>query len=144
RRCQSTHRLPVQRTRAANSTPRCWILGAQRMRTECNAKASMNHRNMDDRMTKAKPWARHMRLWMCLALLGCSVPTLAAAQETERSHDASLAEEAPAPTERSVDYGQRPQDVTYADEDVTVAYERAMEIYRHEAKDLDRTVRDIV
>src|SRR5690625_6223824 len=73
RRCQSTHRLSVQRTRAANSTPRCWFLGAQRMRTECNAEASMNHRTMEDRMSKAKPWGRRLRLWMCLALLQCSV-----------------------------------------------------------------------
>lgn len=114
------------------------------MRTEYNANASMNHRNMDDRMTKAKPWAQPMRLWMCLALLSCSLPTLAAAQDNAPSHDASHVEEAPAPTERSVDYGQRAQDVAHADEDVAVAYERAMKLYRTEVKDFDRTVRDIV
>src|SRR5690625_6088213 len=148
RRCQSTHRLSVQRTRAANSTPRCWFLGAQRMRTECNAEASMNHRTMEDRMSKAKPWGRRLRLWMCLALLQCSVTSVASAQQASHDHAHSAAakssEELPPAPERSIEHGRVVTDISAADDDVHAAYERPMQLYTPAVNALARTIRDIV
>lgn len=122
------------------------------MRTECNAEASMNHRTTEDRMTNAKPWGRRVRLWMCLALLQCSVTQVAAAQDgapTTHDGDAAYAsahastDDTPAP-ERSIEHGHVSADVSAPDDDVHAAYERAMKLYREEVKDLDRTIRDIV
>lgn len=118
------------------------------MRTECNAEASMNHRTMEDRMSKAKPWGRRLRLWMCLALLQCSVTSVASAQQASHDHAHSAAakssEELPPAPERSIEHGRVVTDISAADDDVHAAYERAMKLYRQEVKDLDRTIRDIV